>query len=130
MNDWNIDVSTLSPDKTPSCGTAGCIAGWVVADDIIQGMLSEGKDPFTGVCLLGNMGWGEIPAKATELLDLPISEGSKGDYGYSPLFDVDCWPEQFRGSTFYGVKGNPSPHTPNYAKVVIARIRHFIKTGE
>jgi hypothetical protein len=128
MKSWNVEnIEEESDSIRPACNTAGCIAGWVVADNIRQQRIASGLDPFSDISLLGDRQW-DIPDEAAQLLDLP----SIGDFAYAPLFDVNIWPKQFRGNetVSYSLKGDPLPHTKEYAKVVIARIRYFLKTGE
>jgi hypothetical protein len=87
----------------PACGTAGCIAGWVV-------MLShaETKKPIT-------TDEDDLAEEARLLLGLEVFEARR-------LFIPMHWPYEFR-------RGISDDGTKETAEVCVRRIEHFIETG-
>jgi len=88
----------------PSCGTVGCIAGWVC---ILEGFQAMEK--------LGSL---SIPIKATQLLQISVREADH-------LFYVTGWPSPFREQYIEG----PTKTAKQRAKIVADRIDFFIKTN-
>lgn len=98
------DQTTYAGDKNP-CGTACCLAGWLVWND----------DPkrFAEAARKSNVDY--LSGRALELVD-----GNEG----SALFGTgNAWPEPF-GSQFALAIGNSTK-----ASIAAARIEHFIATG-
>lgn len=88
------------------CHTVGCIAGWAVALKKKQGYLDTTCWGYE---------WSSIQSQARELLGIPKGQEDE-------LFLPDAWPERFAyrlADQNIGTKG--------YARVVVARIRDYIK---
>ncbi len=113
VGQWALQLRKAR-NEVPVCGIIGCIAGWVVALEYKQ------KRYF---------------AKRAETMDIQVRAQtilSLTDKQTERLFFVFNWPAQFRGSELVGnwaVAGNHETQTPEYAKVVAARIKHFIRTN-
>jgi hypothetical protein len=83
-----------------NCGTAACIAGWVITCDQQAGKKKKLKpllaaktfykdfDPQSGSCLSGTYA-GQIQPKAQKILNISSSQAKR-------LFVLDYWPPQFR----------------------------------
>lgn len=111
METWfsNLDGGTHLPRAIPNCGTAGCIGGWAIA---IARKLTPKKAREKAVGQFLNY---ERDA-AGELLDITESQGGR-------LFSINYWPLDFMRRY-----GKTQPQTLARAKVIAARIDHFIKT--
>lgn len=143
MDSWNLNITVVPVEKRPACNTVACVAGWVLADELIQRRIAAGCSQFDddGLNLQQefniNDSW-DIPVIAARILELPADNSS---YVVSTLFAVDRWPDQFLSQATYHsapnikkspweLRGNPLPQTAEYAAVVAERIRYFIKTGK
>lgn len=104
MSNWVRDSGLSNILKHPPCGTACCIAG---AAFVLDKKLSLKKSTFDGVTV-------EIDARCS--LELTPYESDR-------LFYRINWPGSF--SLKYGQAKTPLAR----AKVGVARIEHFIKTG-
>lgn len=89
-------------ERSPQCGTIGCIAGWAV--------ILTHKIPRKPNAQMPNIG----RPHGAEALDLTDVEALR-------LFYVEEWPDKF--SVAYKADGSKKS-----AKVAVARINHFIKT--
>lgn len=122
----NPGMLQVAPDLIPPCGTVGCIAGWAALDgmkatEIARLSPRKLKDKMeTGQGTVGNLIRDDgldpddlfIPAEKVVSKD---EDGGWKDPG---------WPRKF-------IKAYRNAKTPlKRAKVAVARIEHFIKTGE
>ncbi len=111
-DEWGNGWRTISTPKKamPPCGTMGCICGWGVAITTkLRGDALENKlDKLASTT--------ELPRGATKLFGLTPSEAGR-------LFFKDEWPDEFQEQIDRYQFG-----TKRYAKVVCARIDHFIAT--
>lgn len=91
--------------KIPNCGTAACIAGWVVT---ISMGVNPDKAANSEVCTLSS-----TAVKAAGILNLKEEEVDR-------LFYFSQWPKRFRKFDDEG--------TEEFAQQAIKRIDHFIET--
>jgi hypothetical protein len=112
----NMATWVTNPDneyKCPfDCGTTACIAGWAsylaAPSHWPERVKDEAAEPWKDL----------IAEHAAKRLAIKFDD-------CEILFDSRSWPWRFRMRL---LKFNPG--TKNYAKVVAARIDHFIETGE
>lgn len=146
MNDWGAHVDpknkvakrrikeafciTKSYDRTdllstllavnPPCGTMACAAGSLC---VIGGLIKPAKKRVNGG------GYYQFPSNTPEIAAkyLGIDEEIADRLFYFKEWNDDDngWPKKFENSL-----NNTKPGTKAYAKVVVARIEHFIRTGE
>jgi hypothetical protein len=105
MGDWGYK------SRGPSCGTVGCIAGWVVLGQFSNKALKamNSNDIMTVV--------ENCEDDAAEMLGLTRPEAEK-------LFFADYWPDPFL------VQYDTARTKAAKAAVAVRRIRHFLETGE
>lgn len=84
----------------PNCGTAACVAGWVMA-------LHRGCSPHQA----SRLEIVDVSSYAQKLLSITPAQAQR-------LFHAEYWPRRFRR------------YSANSPKQAVARIEHFIKTGE
>lgn len=113
-------VSEVTKQKPP-CGTVGCIAGSLcvigkmVKPTVVMKDL-EGTETY--------MFPSNTPEMAADYLGLSLSDAKK-------LFFLQSWGSPIGWPEEYDkMLRNHNPGTKGYAKVAVARIEHFIKTGE
>lgn len=103
---WVTHEDTVSP-----CGTAGCIAGWTVAEARLRNLRNS---PRAGP------GSSLVEKQAAFLLGLEPAQANR-------LFMVGQWPKEFRER-----HGEDEAYDEDVrlhrSKVVVERIEHFIKT--
>jgi len=98
-------VNRAENPATPPCGTAGCIAGWVM---MLTPMKPEERSYIINV--------GNAAHSAQEKLGLDYYQGSR-------LFLPSDWPEPYKSKLAKAKIG-----TKKYAQVVSDRIDYFIQT--
>ena len=116
------EVCYLSKSRRPPCGTVACIAGTACIVAGIAKLVPEGKKQVYRLPPDG-------PLAAQKVLGLTQEEACRLflvdiEWGDGPFDGVEGhWPEQF--AAVYSDEHN----TPlKNAKIVVARIEHFIKT--
>lgn len=110
-------VGAALKEQNPPCGTIGCIAGTacVVAKDV---KIPKKSDFFNFPA--------NTPVKARKWLGISNQDSHKLFYLSEMGFTEGwCWPAKFEDRL-----AKFKPGTKGYAKVVVARIEHYIKTGE
>lgn len=96
------------------CGTAACIAGWVLHLTSKNKKLNENKVNFVSTSL----------KRAGRLIGIPVKPGTDGWNLDHPLFFVAQWPEPFKS------KYQDAVRAETMASIAADRISHFIKTGK
>jgi len=89
-------------DHIAKCGTTGCIAGWIVAAANLAKLRKIDTDR-------------DIQLEAIELLDITNEQSWE-------LFNGTKWPAKFRQAWLEATSRKEE------AKVIVRRIKHFIKT--
>lgn len=134
-NHWTLE-EVKDDDSIPSCGTTACIAGWYAIKRL--GKYIEKKeffeDPKTGKKKKETYWTWKLPQlDEWKYAAKELGIGTKAnEYGEAErLFLVEGWPEPFRKrwddvmdlKTERGIQNRR-------AKTAVARIEHFIQTGE
>ena len=101
------DPTVRSTQPHPYCGTTACIAGHIVL-------------AATGSRLRPGASYRTAATKILGLKDFTDEDSLTGD----SLFHAERWPNNYR-SRYWAARG---PKTR--AKIAVARVRHWLKTGE
>jgi hypothetical protein len=106
-------VADRSEDNSPACGTVGCIAGWAALDGMSVSKIKK----------LTARERGKLSATASKKFAklLGIEENSQE---FESLIAVTDWPAEFYDAYVY------DSNQESRAKATVARIEHYIKTGE
>lgn len=111
FDDEPVSDDTANPGR---CGTAACMAGWALSlgykhtsrlNSVMESTYNNGHVGLDAACLLG------------------ISYGQR-----HALFHIGYWPEPFRMD--YSFAKPTKAGIAKRAKVAVARIDHFLTTGE
>lgn len=108
MKDYKTEVSQF-----PACGTTACIAGWAV-------ILENPKKDKEGHYVIPSV---DIPSRAAKLFEF-------GDACYAgQLFFSDSWPQPFF-TQWADEDAKDNPSKKKLAKIAVARLEHYITTGQ
>lgn len=108
------DLRDRHEGKWPTCGTVGCIAGWIAMDHLTLPQIKTMSYRQYGALFKS------VAYRASKKLGLTI-------YETETLFHVEGWPgwpERFR-LPFLKARGPKTRY-----KILKKRVEHFIKTGE
>lgn len=110
-----VDIRT---GEAGACGTVGCLAGWVVRNEI------------------GDVAWGQLAADAAGMRQYRVASHARELLGLDELdserlFFVENWPTAFRPDGYTDTTG-PRYLDDTLATVdhLRARVEHWIETGE
>jgi len=106
---WSYFTSSIP--NTPNCGTAACIAGWTIAE-------SQKLNPQQANNFVQDHGYDDHEL-AKKRLGITHRQANH-------LFYDESWPAPFRDQ----YRKLPHNQRMRRARVAVARIEHFIKTGE
>jgi hypothetical protein len=106
----NMSHWVVHEDGTAPCGTAGCIAGWVVAEASIRKLRNIPAERTVSWSL-------RFQEKARKLLRITEHQGDM-------LFKLDYWPGNLR-DRYYGARSRKRS-----AKLIAERIDEFIQAEE
>lgn len=105
----------------PACNVVGCLAGWTVTltktdEKSDVPLIDQLEDEGYLMIHDGEHTWTEVKEAASEILGLNEDEANR-------LFEPHMWPTDFK----YELE-TLKPGTTKYAKLVVKRVQHFIKT--
>lgn len=118
MDSW---IVPKDEQTRPSCGTACCIGGWAAVENGWKSKQYKDEDGDWANLFISPNGTTSrydsvIASAAQKLLDITDEQASR-------LFYTCSWPEPYKSGADNG--------TPEYrAANGVARIKHFIETGE
>lgn len=117
MSTW---MNRIKPTTTPTCSTTCCIGGWALAEKGFKITVKPDKygdlrTTFYRPTRKRLHGTAENEARRILQLDVPTAQ---------QLFYTHSWPSPF-AALF-----NSAPDKATEAAIAVARIEHFISTGE